>query len=124
MQVKSVNDMYTRLQEYNTSLQQYNSKLQTDLATVNATLQRVEKEKSTIVENLGALRGHYATLQDQLTSFRVIFSIKSDCLLLITFGSSKIFDFMPVLFAYTVSLKQDLNAFDQVLVLTFNVYNV
>ncbi|XP_057538372.1 kinesin-like protein KIN-14C [Amaranthus tricolor] len=70
LKVKSVNDMYTRLQEYNTSLQQYNSKLQTDLATANATLQRVEKEKSTIVENLGALRGHYATLQDQLTSFR------------------------------------------------------
>ena len=111
MQVKSVNDMYTRLQEYNTSLQQYNSKLQTDLATANATLQRVEKEKSTIVENLGALRGHYATLQDQLTSFRVTFLIKSDCLLLVAFRSSKIgvIDYMPLLFAYTVSLKWDLN---------------
>ncbi|KAL2924773.1 Kinesin-like protein KIN-14C [Bienertia sinuspersici] len=68
--VVSVNDMYKRLQEYNTSLQQYNSRLQTDLATANATLQRVEKEKSTIVENLGTLRGHYASLQEQLTSSR------------------------------------------------------
>ncbi|XP_074272083.1 kinesin-like protein KIN-14C isoform X2 [Silene latifolia] len=56
--------------EYNTSLQQYNSRLQTDLATANATLQRVEKEKSTIVENLGTLRGHYASLQEQLTTSR------------------------------------------------------
>ncbi|KAJ8424941.1 hypothetical protein Cgig2_030897 [Carnegiea gigantea] len=68
--VISVNDMYKRLQEYNTSLQQYNSRLQTDLQTVNTTLQRIEKEKSTIVENLGTLRGHYASLQDQLTSSR------------------------------------------------------
>ena len=71
--------MYKRLQEYNTSLQQYNSRLQTDLAAANATLQRVEKEKSTIVENLGSLRGHYATLQDQLSSFKVTFLIYDAC---------------------------------------------
>ncbi|KAH9611188.1 hypothetical protein KSS87_011371 [Heliosperma pusillum] len=76
--VASVNDMYKRLQEYNTSLQQYNSRLQTDLATANATLQRVEKEKSTIVENLGTLRGHYASLQEQLTTSRVNILIIAD----------------------------------------------
>ncbi|KAL9234140.1 hypothetical protein vseg_009043 [Gypsophila vaccaria] len=68
--VTNVNDMYKRLQEYNTSLQQYNSRLQSDLAASNATLQRVEKEKSTIVENLSTLRGHYASLQEQLTTSR------------------------------------------------------
>ncbi|KAK9714865.1 hypothetical protein RND81_06G126100 [Saponaria officinalis] len=68
--VAAGNDMYKRLQEYNTSLQQYNSRLQSDLATSNATLQRVEKEKSTIVENLSTLRGHYSSLQEQLTTSR------------------------------------------------------
>ncbi|KAF8414066.1 hypothetical protein HHK36_002065 [Tetracentron sinense] len=68
--VASLNDMYKRLQEYNTSLQQYNSKLQTELATANETLKRVEKEKSAIVENLSTLRGHYNSLQEQLTSSR------------------------------------------------------
>lgn len=34
------------------------------------TLQRVEKEKSAIIENLSTLRGHYASLQDRLTSSR------------------------------------------------------
>ncbi|XAR53732.1 Minus-end-directed kinesin ATPase [Bertholletia excelsa] len=66
--VTSLNDMYKRLQEYNTSLQQYNSKLQTDLATANESLKRVENEKSTIVQNLSTLRSHYSSLQDQLTS--------------------------------------------------------
>ena len=63
--------MYKRLQEYNTSLQQYNSKLQTDLATANESQKRVEKEKLAIVENLSTLRGHYNSLQEQLTSSRV-----------------------------------------------------
>lgn len=66
----SLEDMYKRLQEYNTSLQQYNSKLQTDLEAVRESLNRVEKEKSTIVENLSTLRGHYKSLQDQLTLSR------------------------------------------------------
>ncbi|KAJ8422539.1 hypothetical protein Cgig2_032172 [Carnegiea gigantea] len=68
--VASANEMYKRLQEYNTSLQQYNSRLQADLQAANVTLQRVEKEKSAIVENLSTLRGHHASLQDQLTSSR------------------------------------------------------
>lgn len=71
LQISSLNDMYKRLQEYNTSLQQYNSKLQSELATTNETLKRVEKEKAAVVENLSTLRGHYNSLQDQLTSTRV-----------------------------------------------------
>ena len=72
--------MYKRLQEYNTSLQQYNSRLQADLQAANVTLQRLEKEKSAIVENLSTLRGHHASLQDQLTSSRVSLLVKADCL--------------------------------------------
>ncbi|XP_051124891.1 kinesin-like protein KIN-14N isoform X2 [Andrographis paniculata] len=68
--IQSLNDMYKRLQEYNTSLQQYNTRLQSELHTSNETLRRVEKEKSVVVENLSALRGHYTSLQDQLTSSR------------------------------------------------------
>ncbi|XP_059664811.1 kinesin-like protein KIN-14N isoform X2 [Cornus florida] len=68
--IASLNDMYKRLQEYNTSLQQYNSKLQSELATTNETLKRVEKEKAAVVENLSSLRGHYNSLQDQLCSSR------------------------------------------------------
>lgn len=71
MQVISLKETYKRLQEYNTSLQQYNSKLQTDLSAVNESLIRVEKEKLAVVENLSTLRGHYNSLQDQLTSSRV-----------------------------------------------------
>ncbi|PSS16235.1 Kinesin-like protein [Actinidia chinensis var. chinensis] len=68
--ISSLNDMYKRLQEYNTSLQQYNSKLQSELATTNETIKRVEKEKAAVVENLSTIRGHYNSLQDQLTSSR------------------------------------------------------
>lgn len=71
LQISSLNDMYKRLQEYNTSLQQYNSKLQSELAATNENLKRVEKEKAAVVENLSTLRGHYNSLQDQLTSSRV-----------------------------------------------------
>ncbi|EOA15696.1 hypothetical protein CARUB_v10006408mg [Capsella rubella] len=70
--VTSLEDMYKRLQEYNTSLQQYNSKLQTDLETVRAALTRADKEKSSILENLSTLRGHSKSLQDQLASSRVL----------------------------------------------------
>ncbi|KAK2644325.1 hypothetical protein Ddye_019520 [Dipteronia dyeriana] len=66
----SLDDMYKRLQEYNQSLQHYNAKLQTELEMVNDSLKRVEKEKLTIVENLGTLRTHYNSLQDQLTLSR------------------------------------------------------
>ena len=71
LQITSLNDMYKRLQEYNTSLQQYNSKLQNELATANETLKRVEAEKAAIVDNLSILKGHQNSLQDQLTSTRV-----------------------------------------------------
>lgn len=70
--ISSLNDMYKRLQEYNTSLQQYNSKLQTELATVNEALKRVEKEKTTAVENLSSLRGHHGVLQEQFTSTKAL----------------------------------------------------
>ncbi|XP_038689461.1 kinesin-like protein KIN-14C [Tripterygium wilfordii] len=66
----SLDDMYKRLQEYNLSLQQYNSKLHAELETARGSLKRVEKEKSTIVENLSTLRGHYNSLQEQLNSSR------------------------------------------------------
>ncbi|EEF43957.1 kinesin-like protein KIN-14C [Ricinus communis] len=66
----SLDDMYKRLQEYNLSLQQYNGKLHGELETAREMLKRVEKEKATIVENLSTLRGHYNSLQDQLTSSR------------------------------------------------------
>ncbi|XP_044462357.1 kinesin-like protein KIN-14C [Mangifera indica] len=66
----SLDDMYKRLQEYNQSLQLYNAKLQKDLETANESLKKVEKDKLTIVENLSALRGHYNSLQDQLTLSR------------------------------------------------------
>lgn len=65
--------MYKRLQEYNLSLQQYNSKLHAELETARESLKRVEKEKATIVENLSTLRGHYNSLQEQLTLSRVSF---------------------------------------------------
>lgn len=68
--ISSLNDMYKRLQEYNTSLQQYNTKLQTELSMANETLKCVESEKAAIVENLSTLRGQFSSLQDQLTSFR------------------------------------------------------
>ncbi|KAL1195170.1 Kinesin-like protein KIN-14C [Cardamine amara subsp. amara] len=70
--VTSLEDMYKRLQEYNTSLQQYNSKLQTDLETVRDALTRAEKEKSSILENLTTLRSHSKSLQDQLASSRIL----------------------------------------------------
>lgn len=66
----SLDDMYKRLQEYNLSLQQYNSKLHAELETARESLKRVEKEKATIVENLSTLRGHYNSLQEQLTLSR------------------------------------------------------
>ncbi|KAJ8761678.1 hypothetical protein K2173_004454 [Erythroxylum novogranatense] len=66
----SLDDMYKRLQEYNLSLQQYNSKLHSELEAARDSLKRVEKEKSTIVENLSTLRGHYNTLQKELTLSR------------------------------------------------------
>ncbi|KAH6834801.1 kinesin 1 [Perilla frutescens var. hirtella] len=70
--IQSLNDMYKRLQEYNTSLQQYNSRLQSELHETNETLKHVEKEKTAVVENLSTLRGHYSSLQEQLTTSRAL----------------------------------------------------
>ncbi|KAI3753865.1 hypothetical protein L2E82_25929 [Cichorium intybus] len=64
----SLNDMYKRLQEYNTSLQQYNSKLQTELNQTSETLKNVEREKAALTENLSNLRGYHDAQQDQLTN--------------------------------------------------------
>ena len=71
LQVASLDDMYKRLNEYNQSLQQYNSKLQGDLDSSREKLNRLESEKLTIVQNLTTLRGHFNSLQDQLTLSRV-----------------------------------------------------
>ncbi|XP_042027986.1 kinesin-like protein KIN-14N [Salvia splendens] len=68
--IQSQNDMYKRLQEYNTSLQQYNSRLQSELHETNETLKHVEKEKAAVVENLSTLRGHHSSLQEQLATSR------------------------------------------------------
>ncbi|KAJ8428672.1 hypothetical protein Cgig2_006346 [Carnegiea gigantea] len=76
MRISSLNDMYKRLQEYNTSLQQYNSKLQSELAAANETLKGVEREKAVIVEEISRLRGQYNSLQDQLASFKVVYEVK------------------------------------------------
>ncbi|KAI7731760.1 hypothetical protein M8C21_025843 [Ambrosia artemisiifolia] len=64
--ILTLNDMYKRLQEYNTGLQQYNSKLQSELNQTNETFKHVEKQKAMVVENLSNLRGHCKALQDQL----------------------------------------------------------
>ncbi|KAK1420049.1 hypothetical protein QVD17_21350 [Tagetes erecta] len=66
--VKTQEDMYKRLQEYNTSLQQYNTKLQNDLKAATDANKQVEKEKSVILENHSTLRGHYNMLQKEFTS--------------------------------------------------------
>ncbi|KAJ0799001.1 putative minus-end-directed kinesin ATPase [Helianthus annuus] len=63
--------MYKRLQEYNTSLQQYNSKLQTELNLTSETLNKVEREKAALMENLSNLRGYHESQQDQLVSTKV-----------------------------------------------------
>ncbi|GER53219.1 kinesin [Striga asiatica] len=73
---KTLNDMYKRLQEYNTSLQQYNSRLQSELQATNETLKRKFwfhfDHFAAVVENLSTLRGHYTSLQEQLTSSRAL----------------------------------------------------
>lgn len=73
LQVQSLNDTYKRLQEFNTSLHQWNTRLQSDLETTNQTLKRVQEEKAAVVENLSTLRGHYTSVQEQLSVSRVSF---------------------------------------------------
>ncbi|XP_071730198.1 kinesin-like protein KIN-14N isoform X2 [Rutidosis leptorrhynchoides] len=76
--ILSLNDMYKRLQEYNTSLQQYNSKLQSELNQTNDILKNVEKEKVAVLENLSSLKGHYTSLQDQLTATKLKEALASE----------------------------------------------
>ncbi|KAI7753750.1 hypothetical protein M8C21_013349 [Ambrosia artemisiifolia] len=68
LKIISLNDMYKRLQEYNTGLQQYNSKLQTELNQTSETLSKVEHEKAALMESLSKLKGHHETQQAQLAS--------------------------------------------------------
>lgn len=68
--INTLNDMYMRLQTYNTDLQAYNSQLQTAQAAASESLNKVEKEKLAIVENLGTLRSHKNSLLEQLTLSR------------------------------------------------------
>ncbi|XP_009794105.1 kinesin-like protein KIN-14C [Nicotiana tabacum] len=70
--IQSLDISYKGLQEYNRSLQDYNSTLQKDLGTVNETLKRMETQKAAVVENLSTLRGHYTSLQEQITSSRAL----------------------------------------------------
>ncbi|XP_071697406.1 kinesin-like protein KIN-14C [Rutidosis leptorrhynchoides] len=69
--VKDQEDMYKRLQEYNTSLQQYNAKLQKDLNDANDAKKHVEEEKSAMFLSHTALRGHYDLLQKEFTAAKV-----------------------------------------------------
>ncbi|KAI5014864.1 hypothetical protein ZWY2020_056254 [Hordeum vulgare] len=65
-QIKMLQDTNKRLQEYNTSLQQYNCNLQAD-ATKNAeTIEKLQKEKNTMVETMNGLKDHSNSLKLQL----------------------------------------------------------
>lgn len=85
-QIVSVNDMYKRLQEYNTSLQQYNSKLQTELNQTSETLSRVEREKAALMENLSNLKGYHESQQEQLATTKVGFFSLYMCAILHSFA--------------------------------------
>ncbi|KAI3698075.1 hypothetical protein L6452_31187 [Arctium lappa] len=69
--VKTHEDMYKRLQEYNTSLQQYNTKLQSEVKAATDANKHVEREKAAILENHSTLRSHYKLLQKEFTSAKV-----------------------------------------------------
>lgn len=71
MQIESLSATYRNSQEYNTSLQQYNSRLQLDCETYKKNLERLEQEKSAILEDRATLRGRYNLLQEEVSSFRV-----------------------------------------------------
>ena len=66
-QVASLQDINKQLQEYNTSLQHYNNKLQSDVGGAAETISQIQKQKSTMMETLGSLRGHSAVVQDKLS---------------------------------------------------------
>ncbi|GKD25592.1 kinesin-like protein KIN-14C, partial [Tanacetum coccineum] len=73
--VKTHEDMYKRLQEYNTSLQQYNTKLQNDLKSATDSNLQVEREKAdsrdeafkqreAAVKEVGILRGELQQVRE------------------------------------------------------------
>ncbi|KAL5700214.1 Kinesin-like protein KIN-14C [Ranunculus cassubicifolius] len=68
--IESLNATYRNSQEYNTSLQQYNSRLQMDCETYKKSLERLEQEKSAILEDRATLKGRYNLLQEEISSFR------------------------------------------------------
>ncbi|KAF5197959.1 Kinesin-like protein kin-14c [Thalictrum thalictroides] len=68
--IESLEATYRNSQEYNTSLQQYNSRLQMDCETYKKNQERLEQEKSVILEERATLRGRYNLLQEELSSFR------------------------------------------------------
>ncbi|PIA50810.1 hypothetical protein AQUCO_01200221v1 [Aquilegia coerulea] len=68
--IESLEATYRNSQEYNISLQQYNSRLQMDCETYKKNLERLEQEKSVILEERATLRGRYNLLQEELSSFR------------------------------------------------------
>ena len=70
-QLKMVQDTNKRLQEYNTSLQQYNSNLQADASKSGETISKLQKEKSTMMETMAALRECNNSMSSQLESSRV-----------------------------------------------------
>ncbi|CAL5029856.1 unnamed protein product [Urochloa decumbens] len=69
-QLKMVQDTNKRLQEYNTSLQQYNSNLQADASKSGETISKLQKEKSTMMETMAALRECNNSMGSQLESSR------------------------------------------------------
>ena len=64
-------DINKRLSEYNTSLQDYNSKLQNDASSAAQESAKTQREKLTILETLGSIRGSNAALQTQLDTTKV-----------------------------------------------------
>ncbi|KAG6491371.1 hypothetical protein ZIOFF_052711 [Zingiber officinale] len=65
-QLKILQETNRRLQEYNTSLQHYNSNLQNEANKNGETISRLQKEKSSLMENLASTRDHTNSLKNQL----------------------------------------------------------
>ncbi|KAK2374311.1 kinesin protein KIN-14C [Trifolium repens] len=63
-------EMYKTSQEFNNRLLPHNSCLQSNLETTNQAHNRLETEKSSIVEQLSTVRGHNKALQEQLASLK------------------------------------------------------
>ncbi|KAJ3672138.1 hypothetical protein LUZ60_006859 [Juncus effusus] len=70
-QLKTVQDNIKRLTEYNNSLQQYNSNLQSEGAKKEQLIQRVQKEKSAMIDSMAGLKEQINKLKNQLDSSKV-----------------------------------------------------